>query len=225
MLADLGGQVGDEFIFITELSAKLAERYHRPLPSIAVNVQHSQCLFFAGTFEPAYTVTVSALAEYVQPTTNRRNAYILSEHLEEALGVTPPRGLFTFVPLPEENVAVNGKTIAQAVDDALESEGHGMGVIDEEKPTGTASRRKRLSVKVSTKLVQTTYSMLSRPHDTDQRKKQNGSLCRTFGPQQRWEARSHRLLVQTTCPSLMTSQPRWLGAGRVLSRACLEGPT
>lgn len=118
-----------------------------------MNVQHSQCLFFAGTFEPAYTATVSALSQYVQPTTNRRNVYVLSEHLEEALGVPPTRGFFTFVPLPEDNVAFNGKTIAQAVDEALEMEGHGMGVIDEEKPAAPTSKKKRLSVKVSKTVV------------------------------------------------------------------------
>lgn len=112
-------------------------------------MQHSQCLFFAGTFEPAYTATISALTEYVQPTTNRRNVYVLSEHLEDALGVPPSRGFFTFVPLPEENVGFNGKTVAKAVDDALEGEGHGMSVIDEERATGSVSRKKRLSVKVS----------------------------------------------------------------------------
>lgn len=74
---------------------------------------------------------------------------MLSEHLEDALGVPPSRGFFTFVPLPEENVGCNGKTVAQAVDDALENEGHGMSVIDEERATGPVSRKKRLSVKVS----------------------------------------------------------------------------
>lgn len=159
MSLTLDGQVGDEFVFITELSAKLAERYSRPVSSIAVNVQHSQCLFFAGTFEPAYTATVSALAEYVQPITNRRNACVLSEHLEEALGVPPSRGLFTFVPLPEENVTLNGKTVAQAVDEAMESEGYGMRAMDEEKPTGVVPRKKRLSVKVSIHMTAPGYSV------------------------------------------------------------------
>lgn len=139
-------QVGDEFIFITELSAKIAERYQRPLSSIAVQVQHSACIFFAGTFEPAYTLTLSALGAYVQPSTNQRNAYLLSEHLEEALGVPPPRGLIRFVAMPEENVALNGKTMAQSLEE--EANGNGsMGVIDEEQPAMFA-RRKRLSVKV-----------------------------------------------------------------------------
>ncbi|KAG6365019.1 hypothetical protein INS49_006625 [Diaporthe citri] len=137
--------IGDEFIFITELSAKIAERYQRPLSSVAVQVQHSACIFFAGTFEPAYTLTLSALGPYVQPSTNQRNAYLLSEHLEEALGVPPPRGLIRFVAMAENNMALNGRTLAQSLEE--EANGNGsMGVIDEEQPAIFA-RQKRLSVK------------------------------------------------------------------------------
>ncbi|CAN8096601.1 unnamed protein product [Discula destructiva] len=145
--------VGDEFIFITELSAKLAERYQRPLSAIAVHVQHSQCIFFAGTFEPAYTATISALPSFLQPATNRRNAFVLSEHLEEALGVPQPRGLISFLPLPEENMAYNGQTVAAALDEMLEEPtGYAMGVIEEEKATSFGLRRKRLSVKSLTNI-------------------------------------------------------------------------
>lgn len=108
-------------------------------------MQHSACIFFAGTFEPAYVATVSALPAYVQPATNRRNAHLLSEHLEEALGVPPPRGLVRFVALPEDGVALGGRTLAQVMEE--ESDAGSMAVIDEERPTGPA-RRKRLSVKV-----------------------------------------------------------------------------
>ncbi|KAI3401226.1 hypothetical protein diail_11932 [Diaporthe ilicicola] len=138
--------VGDEFIFITELSARIAERYQRPLSSIAVQVQHSACIFFAGTFEPAYTLTLSALAPYIQTRTNQRNAYLLSMHLEEALGVPPPRGLIRFVAMLDENVALDGETLAQALEEEEAFGGGPMGIIDEEQPARFA-RRKRLSVK------------------------------------------------------------------------------
>lgn len=121
------------------------------ISAIAVHVQHSQCIFFAGTFEPAYTATITALPSYLQPATNRRNAFVLSEHLEEALGVPQPRGFISFQPLPEDNMACNGKTVSAALDETLEDHpaGYSMGVIEEEKATSFGSRRKRLSVKVS----------------------------------------------------------------------------
>lgn len=113
-------------------------------------MQHSQCIFFAGTFEPAYTATISALPSYLLPATNRRNAFVLSEHLEEALGVPQSRGLISFLPMPEDNMACNGKTVSAMLDETLDDPaGYAMGVIEEEKATSFGSRRKRLSVKVS----------------------------------------------------------------------------
>lgn len=117
------------------------------MSSVAVHVNHSACIFFAGTFEPAYVITVSALAPYLQPMTNRRNAYLLSEHLEEALGVPSTRGLIRFSALPEEDVALSGRTLAQSLEEDIDASG-AMAVIDEEKPANPA-RRNRLSVKVS----------------------------------------------------------------------------
>lgn len=115
-----------------------------------MHISHSQCIFYGGTFEPAYIAKISALAPYVQPTTNRRNAHVLSEHLEDALGVSPSRGVITFRALPEENVACGGNTIAQALDDSTEGgTSNGMGAIDEGKAASFGSRKKRLSVKVS----------------------------------------------------------------------------
>ncbi|KAK7726521.1 hypothetical protein SLS53_009517 [Cytospora paraplurivora] len=108
--------IGDEFVFITELSAKLAERFQRPLSSVAVH-----------------------------PVTNRRNAYLLSEHLEEALGVSSTRGLIRFTGLAEEDVALDGRTLAQSLEEDVDASG-AMAVIDEEKPASSA-RRNRLSVK------------------------------------------------------------------------------
>lgn len=117
--------------------------------AIAVHVQHSQCIFFAGTFEPAYIIAVSALPSYILPAHNKRNTFVLSEHLEEALGVPQQRGFFSFMPLPEENIACNGTIVAAALDETLEDPaGLAMDVIQENKAVSFGSRRRRLSVKV-----------------------------------------------------------------------------
>lgn len=74
---------------------------------------------------------------------------MLSEHLEEALGVPQQRGFISFMPLPEENIACNGKIVAAALDETLEDPaGLAMGVIKENKAVSFGSRRSRLSVKV-----------------------------------------------------------------------------
>lgn len=55
--------------------------------------------------------------------------------------------------MPAENMALNGKTLAQALDDGATGGGP-MGVVDEENPSSFA-RRKRLSVKVGRDLRST----------------------------------------------------------------------
>lgn len=156
-----------------------------------MHISHSQCIFYAGTFEPAYVATLSAIAPYCQPATNRRNAHVLSEHLEEALGVPSPRGFITFVALPEENVACNGRTMAQTLDEAVDGGGsHMMGVIEEDRATSFGSRRKRLSVKVGKGLPRPMHALLPLEMSFDERYADPAhSRSRTSG------RRRHRLLV------------------------------
>ncbi|OLN81790.1 Macrophage migration inhibitory factor [Colletotrichum chlorophyti] len=107
--------ISDEFSFITDFSYQLSVRYQRPVSSIVVNLQHGACMLFGGTFEPAYTMSVHALALEVGVTKNKRNTALLQKHLQEALGVSPSRGYIKFVEVPAENMAVNGKTTASQI--------------------------------------------------------------------------------------------------------------
>ncbi|KLU87612.1 MIF domain-containing protein [Magnaporthiopsis poae ATCC 64411] len=143
--------LSDEFTFITELSYNLSLRFQRPVSSIVVSIQHGTCMMFGGTFEPAYTMTILALPSQVQPTTNKRNAVLIQSHMEEVLGVAPARGLLRFVPMPEENVAVNGKTILTEITELAKEAG--VELIDDEESSANKRRsrmlRNRLSVRVS----------------------------------------------------------------------------
>lgn len=114
-------KVNDEYTFITDLSYNLSNRYQRPESSILVTITHSACLLLGGSFDPAYTLTISALPSQVQPITNKRNAALLAHVLEESLGVSPSRGLIKFIGIPEDNFAFNGKTISAEIEE-LEKE-------------------------------------------------------------------------------------------------------
>ncbi|KAH6849760.1 Tautomerase/MIF superfamily [Chaetomium sp. MPI-CAGE-AT-0009] len=109
--------VRDEFTFITELAYHLSTRYQRPVSSIVVTLRHSACMFWGGSFDPAYVMSVAALPSQLQPTTNRRNAALIQRHMEETLGVRPGRGLLRFVPVPEECLVCDGRTVAGEVDE------------------------------------------------------------------------------------------------------------
>jgi len=109
--------VQDEYTFITDLSYSLSSRYQRPESSILVTLDHSACLLFGGTFDPAYTMTITALPSQIQPVTNKRNAALLQRELHEALGVVPERGVIRFVGVAEENLATNGRTVAAEIEE------------------------------------------------------------------------------------------------------------
>ncbi|KXX78028.1 hypothetical protein MMYC01_203145 [Madurella mycetomatis] len=113
--------ISDEYTFITELSYHLSTRYQRPVSSIVVTLQHGACMFFAGSFDAAYVMSVVALPSQLLPTTNKRNAALIQKHMQEAIGVKPARGLLRFVPTMEENLACNGKTTAGEIDELEKS--------------------------------------------------------------------------------------------------------
>ncbi|KAF4983884.1 hypothetical protein FZEAL_825 [Fusarium zealandicum] len=111
--------VNDEYTFVSELSEHLALRYNRPLSSIVVTLQQGACLLFSGSCDPAYIMTVEALACYAQTATNKRNVALLQRHIEQALGIPAARGLLRFVPVPEECAGWKGKTVAGEVAEAI----------------------------------------------------------------------------------------------------------
>lgn len=104
-------------------------------------------MLFGGTFEPAYVMKVTALQSQLLPATNKRNAALIQRHMEEAIGVSPARGFLQFIPTLEENMAVNGRTLAAEMDD-LERNGS---LADDVPSLGSrrSKTKKKLSVRVS----------------------------------------------------------------------------
>jgi len=126
--------IQDEYTFITDLSYFLSTRYQRPEASIIVTLQHSACLLFSGTFDPAYTITITALQSQLQTVTNKRNASLIQKHLEDSLGPSPERGLIKFAPIAEGNIATNGNTVAGHIDE-----------MDKDKSEDTSNVRRSMS--------------------------------------------------------------------------------
>jgi hypothetical protein len=121
--------MNDEYTLLTTLSTTLSSRYQRPESSIFLTLKHSACFLLAGSFDPAYIMTITALPSQVQPVTNKRNAALLQTCMEELLSIEPSRGVIKFVPLAEENFATNGKTVAGEIEELernLANEGSGL---------------------------------------------------------------------------------------------------
>lgn len=115
----------DEYIFLADLSQQLSQRYHRPISSIFVTLAHSACLLFAGTFDSAYIMTVTALPSQIQPTTNKRNAALIQNFMIDSLGVPPERGVVRFVGIPEEFLATNGMTVLGEIENLRKTSSEG----------------------------------------------------------------------------------------------------
>ncbi|KAM7221402.1 Tautomerase/MIF superfamily [Rhypophila decipiens] len=142
--------INDEFSFITELSYLLSSRYQRPITSIVVSLHHSTCMLYAGSLDPAYIMSITALPSQLQPTTNKRNAALIQRHMEDVLGVAPSRGLLRFVPTNDEHLASNGNTVAGEIEEAEKSQGISLPTTGGDEGNSSLFRRKsrKLGVKV-----------------------------------------------------------------------------
>ncbi|CAF9918659.1 hypothetical protein IMSHALPRED_004369 [Imshaugia aleurites] len=113
--------ITDEINFLQDFSQHLSQRYQRPISSIFITLKHSECLLYAGTFDQAYILTMSALPSQVLPTTNKRNAALIQAFLADSLGVAATRGVVRFVSIPEENLAFNGTTVFGQIENLQKS--------------------------------------------------------------------------------------------------------
>lgn len=94
-------------------------------------------------------MSVFAISAQVQPTTNKRNAALISKHMEEALGVPAARGYLRFVPLQEDNVAYNGKTLSGELDDIEKASAGGLEEDKQGSPVRRTRSKKMVTIKVS----------------------------------------------------------------------------
>lgn len=108
--------IKDEFTLVTDLSCHLAARYTRPDSAVMVKVDHSACLAMGGTFDPCYILSITAVPSQMGPTMNKRNAALIQSFMADILSVSPDRGVVKFQPIPEENFATNGTTMAGVIE-------------------------------------------------------------------------------------------------------------
>ncbi|KAL9004441.1 MAG: hypothetical protein Q9188_002740 [Gyalolechia gomerana] len=137
--------VKDEYTFLQDLSEHLSQRYQRPVSSIFITLNHSECLLFAGGFDSAYIITITALPSQVQPVTNKRNAVMIQTFMSELLGVTPDRGIIRFVGISEEYLATNGNTVQGEIDNL--SRGSSEDTTDTKRSNAVRSGRSRKSLR------------------------------------------------------------------------------
>jgi Macrophage migration inhibitory factor (MIF) len=110
-------QIETEQIFLSDISFQLSEIYQRPESCIVVLVLPCQAMLFGGSPEPAYYMTITALASEIAPTKNKRSTALVQGFMHESLDIAPRRGIIRFEPIAEENLATNGITVLQEIED------------------------------------------------------------------------------------------------------------
>ncbi|KAA8568474.1 hypothetical protein EYC84_007505 [Monilinia fructicola] len=138
----------EEHTLLTSLSNTLSNRFQRPESSIFVTLKHSACFIVAGTFEPAYIMTITALPSQMQPVTNKRNAALLQTYMAGTeLAVEPERGIIRFVPLAEENFAVKGRTVAGEIEQLEREVANDSSSLGRLHPSEIVKSKKKISTK------------------------------------------------------------------------------
>ncbi|PYH75009.1 MIF domain protein [Aspergillus vadensis CBS 113365] len=74
-------------------------------------IQEDACIQFGRVNLPAYLMKVFALPYLIAPITNLRSTILIQAALQEILHVAPNRGVILYIPIPEENFAINGVTM------------------------------------------------------------------------------------------------------------------
>ncbi|KAJ5378529.1 Tautomerase [Penicillium cosmopolitanum] len=98
-------------VLMIDLSRHLALIYQRPEAAICLTVHLEAPLSFGNISLPAYKLKIYALPSVIAPTINMRSTTMLTEELQELLGIVPELGVILFIPVPQDNLAMNGAII------------------------------------------------------------------------------------------------------------------
>ena len=86
-------------------------------------------MLLGGNAEPAYHITISALAKEIAPTKNKRSTALLQAWILESLHIPVERGVIRFEAIAEENLAFNGKTVLQEIEEMESNPNEDDGVL------------------------------------------------------------------------------------------------
>ena len=73
-------------------------------------------MLLGGTSEPAYHLTITALPSEIAATKNKRSTHLIQDFIQENLEISPKRGVLRFEAVLEENLATNGVTALQEIE-------------------------------------------------------------------------------------------------------------
>ncbi|KAK5544562.1 hypothetical protein LTR23_004326 [Exophiala sp. CCFEE 6169] len=102
--------------FLIDLSFRLSEIYQRPASCVMVMVTTEVAMLLGGNSEPAYHLTITALPSEIAATKNKRSTHLIQDFMLDTLHIPPKRGVVQFQAVAEENLATNGITTLQEIE-------------------------------------------------------------------------------------------------------------
>ncbi|EJD06168.1 Tautomerase/MIF [Fomitiporia mediterranea MF3/22] len=102
-------KIDDVKAFSLEFSKIAAEALGKPESYISVCYTYNESLTFAGSFEPAFLLSIISLGN-LNPQANAKYSKALTEFFEKKLGLKNNRGYITFVDPGREFLGYQGAT-------------------------------------------------------------------------------------------------------------------
>ena len=94
-----------------------------------VMVSTEVAMLIGGNSEPAYHLTITALQPEIAATKNKRSTHLIQGFIQESLAIKPSCGVIRFEPVAEENLATNGVTALQEIEQLQGTSVDGEGVL------------------------------------------------------------------------------------------------
>lgn len=73
-------------------------------------------MLLGGNSDPAYHLTITALPSEIAATKNKRSTHLIQDFILDTLQIPPKRGVVQFDQVAEENLATNGVTALQEIE-------------------------------------------------------------------------------------------------------------
>ncbi|KAJ9605968.1 hypothetical protein H2200_009817 [Cladophialophora chaetospira] len=102
--------------FLIDLSFRLSEIYQRPASCIMAIVTTDVPMLLGASSDPAYHLTITALPSEIAATKNKRSTHLIQDFIQDTLGISAKRGVVRFDAVLEENLATNGITALQEIE-------------------------------------------------------------------------------------------------------------
>jgi len=105
-------KIADAKAFALEISKLAAETLGRQEKYISVSIIYNETLTVAGTFDPAITLRIDSLDNFINREANDKYCKAFFNFFETKLGVPGDRGFIIFIDHGKENMGYMGNTVA-----------------------------------------------------------------------------------------------------------------